>query len=225
MTAPAIWMQTLTGRAMDLMYPSPAMVDLTGEVAEVLARLPRFGGHVASGIYSVAQHCVLGADVIQAETGDWDLTRAYLLHDAHEAYMGDIASPVAEAIRERTGRAFAGRMQTTPKVCRLVGRDAARDALRGLKQDLDAAIHTAAGMDFPLSPALRKAVHEWDLRMLQVERAHLLPRPPHRWHPDLDHVPPAPLRSRIRLWPWPEAADAYRARLITFFPHLAARAA
>ena len=64
------WIQTGTGRALDLMAPTAAMIDLETDVAEALAREPRFGGHVRGGPYSVAQHMVLGADAIVAQTGN-----------------------------------------------------------------------------------------------------------------------------------------------------------
>ncbi|MEW6256917.1 MAG: hypothetical protein AB1592_13260 [Pseudomonadota bacterium] len=220
---PAIWMQTLRGRAMDLDAPTPDMVDLFGEVAEALARVARYGGHTPSGVYSVAQHCVLGADAIIVETGDPTLAAAFLLHDAHEAYIGDITTPVSQALRARTGRLLADRLPVDRKLAaRLAqhGESAAAEALASLKRDLDAAIHTAAGMPWPLPPSLVQAVREWDIRMLNAERPQILAPSPHPWDGEIERVPPARLRQRIRLWPWPEAADAYRVRLTTLFPHL-----
>ncbi|MEW6121614.1 MAG: hypothetical protein AB1698_03310 [Pseudomonadota bacterium] len=223
MTAPAIWMQTLRGRAMDLDAPTPEMVDLYGEVAEALARQPRYGGHTPSGVYSVAQHCVLGADTILAETGDATLAAAFLLHDAHEAYITDIMTPVAQAIQARTGRALAARLPLDPKLggrLAIHGEKAAAEALSSLKRDLDAAIFAAAGQPWPHPPEIAAAVKHWDIRMLNAERRQVMARAPYPWAPEIERVPPARLRGRIRLWPWPEAADAFRAHLTTFFPHL-----
>lgn len=58
------------------------------DVAHALAHTGRYGGH-AKGFYSVAQHCVLASEY--AEHGDklWAL-----MHDAPEAYMGDLVSPL-----------------------------------------------------------------------------------------------------------------------------------
>ena len=218
---PAIWMQTLRGRAMDLDAPTPGMVDLFGEVAEALARLPRYGGHTPSGVYSVAQHSVLGADAILEETGDAHLAAAFLLHDAHEAYITDITTPVAQAIQARTGRALAKLMPGTAEQAARTGRGLAKEALTSLKLDLDAAVFTAAGMPWPLRPDIAVAVLEWDMAMLNAERRQILAPSPYPWAAAIERVPPARLRQRIRLWPWPEAADAYRARLSTLFPHLA----
>ncbi len=61
MTAPGhLDADVLHGRAFDLLAPTVDMVDLLGEVSEVLARIPRFGGHTETGPLSVAQHCVIG---------------------------------------------------------------------------------------------------------------------------------------------------------------------
>lgn len=223
MSAPAIWMQTLKGRAMDLMEPTADMVDLFGEVPEVLARVPRYGGHTSSGVYSVAQHSVLGADAILAETGDAALAAAFLLHDAHEAYVTDILTPVAQAMQVRTGRALAARLPVDPKLggrLAIHGEKAAAEALASLGRDLDAAIFAAAGQPWPLPPEIAAAVKVWDIRMLNAERQQVMAPAPYPWAPEIARVPPARLRGRIRLWPWPEAADAFRARLTTLFPHL-----
>lgn len=225
MTAPPdIWIQTLTGRALDLMAPTADMIDLTGEIPEVLARVPRFGGHVAGGAYSVAQHCVLGADAILHKTGNLDLARAFLLHDAHEYAMGDIASPVADALCERTGLALARRMPTVSEQARRNGAVMAREAIRSLKRDLDAAIYAAAGLPWPLPAEMAAAVLEWDLAMLKAERAYLLTAPPYPWHSSIETIAPAPLPHAIRIWSWPMAAGAYRTRLMALLPHLKASA-
>jgi len=67
-----------------------------------LSRVPRFAG--AAGDYSVAQHSALcsslmGALYVYRGTKSWSATDYKLLlhallHDAHEAFLGDIVSPV-----------------------------------------------------------------------------------------------------------------------------------
>lgn len=217
---PDIWMQTLAGRAMDLMAPTADMVDLFGELPDVLARLPRFCGHTQSGPYSVAQHCVVGADTILSETGDVALAQSFLLHDAHEGYIGDHITPLAQAIQARTGLALARLMPGTAEQARRTGQGLAKEALTGLKRDLDKAIFEAAGLPWPLAENTALAVLEWDLRMLQVERIHLMAPSPHPWAPGVERVPPARLSKRLRPLPWPDAADAFRDRLARLFPHL-----
>lgn len=77
---------TYTGKYFDLLNPTPDMVCIE-DIAHSLANICRYTGHVR-GFYSVAQHCVLMA---RADLPGDPLKK--LLHDADEAYIGDIASP------------------------------------------------------------------------------------------------------------------------------------
>ena len=94
------WMQTFTGRAFFLQTPSPHDIDIR-DIAQSLAQLCRFFGH-CNAFYSVAQHSVIvseiAVDVCPAvESGDVDpkeVALAGLLHDAPEAYVGDIIAPL-----------------------------------------------------------------------------------------------------------------------------------
>lgn len=56
-------------------------------IAKALSNINRFTGHV--GQYSVAQHCVYAYRMAWPEH-----KRAALLHDATEAYLGDVSSPL-----------------------------------------------------------------------------------------------------------------------------------
>ncbi|WP_051678670.1 hypothetical protein [Xanthobacter sp. 91] len=218
-----IWMQTGTGRAFDLMAPTPGMVDLEHDVAEALAREPRFGGHVRSGPYSVAQHCVLGADTIIAETGSIDTARAFLLHDAKEAYIKDQMTPLKQAFAAHVGEVVAADQGLDHRGG--YGHGLFLQALAAMESKIDAAIHEAAGHPWPLPPDIAARVRQWDLAMLAAERRDLLCKPPKPWHPSVERVPPPARLGRIKVWPWPKAADEWRARLHTLFPHLAAKAA
>lgn len=203
MTAP--WLQTGSGRAFDLTDPKPGSIDFGVDVAEALARIPRFTGHVRAGAYSVAQHCVLGAEMLFAETGRADLAAAFLLHDAHEAYLGDIASPIVvalDAVQAERGR-IAGTMSPAA-------------AIRILKARLDAVIHAAAGIAWPLPEEVTKTVKLWDARMLITERNHLMARPPEPWA--LEHLEPIVMRGGIKVWSWPHAADQYLSCLRQWCP-------
>ncbi|MCX5478481.1 hypothetical protein OSH08_05665 [Kaistia geumhonensis] len=201
MTAP--WLQTASGRAFDLIDPKAENVDFAVDIPEALARIPRFTGH--AGAYSVAQHCVLGADLLFAETGRPDYAAAFLLHDAHEAYLGDIATPIAEAL-------------AIVSVERLLSpsEDGFREAIRTLKARIDAAIHRAAGIAFPLPLETSRVVKDWDARMLMTERAHLMAKPPAPWA--MEDLQPIKVRGAIKAWPWPRPADEYRARLRRWCP-------
>ena len=96
-----IWTQTRFGKAFPLVNPDPALVDFK-EIALTLAELPRYAGNFEKPI-SVAQHTLIALDACMAADGT-ALDRAYvLIHDAHEAYMGDITAPVAEALATIAG--------------------------------------------------------------------------------------------------------------------------
>lgn len=210
------WVLTGAGCAVDLLTPSPETIDLDVDVAEALARLPRFVGHVRGGPYSVAQHCVIGADLLARE-GE-DLAAAFLLHDAHEAYLGDIATPAQTAIARAAAQAGAAAGLNLD-----VG-DYVLMGLADLKARLDKAIHAAAGLRWPLTPAQQARVKAMDVAMLTHEARRLLPTPPRA-----GGFPPIaiPLRlgDKLAVWPWPRAADEYRDRLARYCPRRPRRAA
>lgn len=81
------WMQTFTGRAFYPLDPRPEDIDLA-DIAHGLSMLCRYGGHVTR-FYSVAEHCVLMSRAVAPENALWAL-----LHDATEAYMGDLIRPL-----------------------------------------------------------------------------------------------------------------------------------
>ncbi len=85
------WMQTFTGRAFYPMDPRVEDIDPL-DIAHALSLLCRYGGHV-NRFYSVAEHCVLMSYAVAPENALWAL-----LHDATEAYMGDMIRPLKLAM-------------------------------------------------------------------------------------------------------------------------------
>jgi len=59
------------------------------DIATALAKTCRYGGHCKK-FYSVAEHSVICADVMFEETSDSLLALCALMHDAAEAYVGDL---------------------------------------------------------------------------------------------------------------------------------------
>lgn len=85
---------TYSGRILDLNKIEPRDVSIK-DIAHSLAYQCRFNGHTRS-FYSVAEHSILLADLVQVDSGVQNLTRrmAAFLHDSAETYIGDITSPV-----------------------------------------------------------------------------------------------------------------------------------
>jgi hypothetical protein len=92
-------LQLHSGAAVDLAALEPDLADVTLEdIAHSLSRLPRFLGHTRGAIpYSVAQHsCLVMALLDDGATRQ--LEQAAILHDAHEALMGDLPTPLKVAL-------------------------------------------------------------------------------------------------------------------------------
>jgi len=80
-------MQTFTGKVIDLANFSEDDVRLA-DIAHSLSIINRFTGHTKEP-YSVAQHSVLVSKIVEERHALWAL-----LHDASEAYVGDVATPL-----------------------------------------------------------------------------------------------------------------------------------
>lgn len=89
--------ETYTGHFVDLRDPDPQSID-PGDITHALSLLCRYGGHVRN-FYSVAEHSVLVADLLDRQ-GHENLVLAGLLHDAAEAYLGDITRPLKLALTD-----------------------------------------------------------------------------------------------------------------------------
>lgn len=200
-----LWKQTYTGRAFDLMCFGPADIDLFGDVAESLARLCRYGGHVQCGLYSVAQHSVVGCDAALAEYPEEPEIAAYvLLHDVHEYIIGDITTPVSGWLS-----ALEAELYGTTVV--------ARSLLDTAKHRIDMAVWRAAGLP-PPDRRQSALVKDYDLRLLATEQRQLLMAPPRSWGAEIDAARPIRMRGRLSAWSVAKAADAFRARLDMLCP-------
>lgn len=86
------YLETVSGRKVNVSNPDPATITI-GDIAWALSRMPRFSGHSIPYIpYSVAQHCIQVAKELAPHGPRIQLHG--LLHDAAEAYINDLPSPV-----------------------------------------------------------------------------------------------------------------------------------
>lgn len=92
------WMITASGREHHLVGATALLnVMDAGDIAHALSLINRFTGHTTRP-YSVAEHSLLVADLAEAADATPVVQMAALMHDAHEAYTGDVSSPVKWAI-------------------------------------------------------------------------------------------------------------------------------
>lgn len=87
------WILTQSGQQFDLLRPAASMIKPV-DIAHALSRLCRFNGHTQAH-YSVAQHSLIVASLVPTEH-----QLAALLHDATEAYIGDMTRPLKAVLPE-----------------------------------------------------------------------------------------------------------------------------
>lgn len=84
------------GHYVDLANPDPKTIDVKS-IAAALSKICRFGGHCPR-FYSVAEHCVHATDLARKDGVRGKALLAILLHDAAEAYIGDMVKPLKVTI-------------------------------------------------------------------------------------------------------------------------------
>lgn len=87
-----MFMQTASGKSFHPTKPSVEIIDI-GDIAHALSNLCRFAGHTKH-FYSVAQHSVIVAAIVKMKGGSKRDQLHGLLHDATEAYLTDVPTPV-----------------------------------------------------------------------------------------------------------------------------------
>jgi hypothetical protein len=181
------WVTTRAGGAVDLLAPRPEQISAQ-DIAWALGGLPRFTAHT-SKFYSVAEHCchvsdwVMSRPMVRVDEGEWVLgetddqpgTRRVsrfsrqqlalalwgLLHDAAEAYTGDISSPMKQALR--------------------ILNPGASGSFKAIERGLNEAIFTALGVSGLVAIEEPEVIKRIDRRLLVDERSALLPRQSRTW--------------------------------------------
>ncbi len=134
------WIITFSGRRFDILEPDSQDVAIL-DIAHALAHACRFAGHCRSH-YSVAQHSILVSQLVPQE-----YAMPALLHDAAEAYVGDMVTPLKQALPE-----FAK-----------------------IEQRIMAVIALRYDLAWPFAAPVAKAIKYADLQALALERRDLLP--------------------------------------------------
>ncbi len=89
------FIETYTGCAVDSFDPDPKQIH-PDDIFHALAQINRFGGHTKIP-YTVAEHSLLVLGILKAQGHDETVQLQGLMHDAAEAYLGDIPTPIKTA--------------------------------------------------------------------------------------------------------------------------------
>ena len=92
------WITTYTGRKFRLWDPDPEMIDLR-DISAGLSKICRFAGQI-DRFYSVAEHSLNVWRLCEPLNPDPNTQIACLLHDAAEAYIGDLPTPLKRLLAD-----------------------------------------------------------------------------------------------------------------------------
>lgn len=138
------YIRTASGKKFDYSLGEDNAVDIH-DIASALSKMPRFSG-ACEPFLSVAQHSIHVAVLAEANGPDPVLAMHGLLHDGHEAFLGDIPTPATDYFFDETGIDFKGVL--TPGI--------------------DKAIFAMAGLQ-PLTDEQAQKLHLCDLAALNAE--------------------------------------------------------
>ncbi len=134
--------RTYTGKLVDVRALRPEDICIE-DIAHALANTCRWGGHTFH-FYSVAQHCCEMAEQAKLRGHTASQCLSVLMHDASEAYIGDIPKPIKRLLPE----------------------------YRTLEEAVVAAIDAHFGLD--VSPEACQIAHTLDAQQLQIEWQRLM---------------------------------------------------
>ena len=146
------WFPTRSGIRFELEAPTADMIRWP-DIAWSLANQCRFNGHTKQ-FYSVAEHSLGVARLLPMPLQTYGL-----LHDAHEAYVGDLVQPLKD----------------------ILFKDPALGALwKRIEHGIDRAVYAKAELPMPTAEEAAQ-VKTADLRMLRTERRQLFPDHTEPW--------------------------------------------
>lgn len=137
-----------SGEWFNILRPTVEMVSVE-DIARSLSMLCRFNGHLPS-FYSVAEHSVRVADYLNLTMRVPELALAGLLHDAAEAYIGDMVYP----------------LKSVPNV---------GDPFKAVERELEVVIGEKFGVElWPMDPRVKEAdqaVYDWENQHIRTGEA------------------------------------------------------
>lgn len=140
-----------SGARLDILAPQIDRIHVS-DLAEGLAKINRWVGATVAP-YSVAQHSLLVAAQMYQEDGPHAALYG-LLHDAHEALIGDISTPAEQALEMiLTGAA---------------------DAIAAMKERIDRIIHVRLDLDWPMPVPIRNGFNISHARVAATEARDLM---------------------------------------------------
>lgn len=137
--------RTYTGRNVSLAVPDASTIEIR-DIACSLSRINRFNGSTRLPL-NVADHSLNVVRWLSLQKAPPVVQMLGLLHDAHEAYIGDITAPVRRELCEWAGR----------------------DIVQRIAERLDQAIRVALGLNRHVETAHLALVHLADQCVLAAE--------------------------------------------------------
>ena len=136
------WQRMLSGRRLDLLYPSPLDIEIS-DIAHGLSFLARWNGQTTGKFpVSVAYHSLLVEEIFSMEHDNAIWRLVALLHDSPEFVIGDMISPV----KNKIGRAY-----------------------EKLETDILAAIHIRFGLPTQVPNTIKLKIKEADKAAAWIE--------------------------------------------------------
>lgn len=172
-----LWIQSAAGKQVFPAALRPEQVTLE-DIPLALSRKMRFSGQTTGKYgYSVAQHCVIGSQLIAPP-----FALAFLLHEVSEVYLPDIPNPIKALLRLRS-----------------LGPDISECSWRELESVHAGVVCAALGLS-SIRPLIESPeVKEMDLAMLALEKQHLMGPEPEPW--GLTVPPPKHAQGQLEAWP------------------------
>jgi hypothetical protein len=166
-------LETVTGRFVDLIDPNPQDIHIE-DISWSLSRLSRFNGHTIQALpYTVGQHSIVVADEVGKLIDKLGTARTAqersrlmllgLLHDASEAYTGDVSGP----------------LKKIPEL---------RPVIKKIEHKIQSAIYASLNVDPPTEDEEHTVIKPCDILSQRIEAYNFMVSRGRNWSGDLPEV-------------------------------------